>query len=300
MPSSTPASATAPPIDGDTPWRVSLRVFRRHRSAVAGLVIVVAFLLLGLGAPVLAGHDPRAMVSAAQEVPPLSRVADHAYWLGADELGRDLLSRVLFGARISLLIGLVSVSIALGVGVPLGLISGTFGGRTDQVIMRLMDMMLAFPGILLAIAVMAVLGPSLGNVMIAVGAVNVPSYARQVRASVLDLRAQDFVTASTALGAGPVHIMLRVLLPNVLSPVIVLATLGIGSAILEAAGLGFIGLGIEPGTPEWGTMLAESRKNFLRAPWTVLVPGLAITTVVLGFNLFGDGLRDALDPKRKR
>ncbi len=285
---------------------MAARNFRRSGSALAGLGVVVGFALLALGASWLSPHDPRAIDARVPEARPFTSLpAEGAlpatfHLLGTDELGRDILSRVLHGARISLLIGLVSVAIALFGGVPLGLLSGTLGGAVDQGIMRVVDVMLAFPGILLAIAVMAVLGPSLTNVMVAVGIVNVPAYARQVRASVLELRALDFVTASRALGAGPLHLMIRVLLPNVLSPVIVLATLGIGSAILEAAGLGFIGLGIEPGTPEWGTMLAESRKNFLRAPWTVLAPGIAITLVVLGFNLFGDGLRDALDPKRKR
>ncbi len=281
---------------------------------MTGLAIAVLFVGMALAAPWLAPHDPRSIDPRAPEARPGTRlpaeIADPAavlpprpaafYLLGTDELGRDLLSRILYGARISLAIGLVSVGIALGVGVPLGLLSGTLGGWVDQVIMRLVDVLLAFPGILLAIAIMAILGPSLTNVMIAVGIVNVPTYARQVRASVLDLRGLDYVTASRALGGTTPHLMGRVILPNVLSPVIVLSTLGIGSAILEAAGLGFIGLGIEPGTPEWGMMLAESRKNFLHAPWTVLAPGLAITLVVLGFNLFGDGLRDALDPKRRR
>lgn len=273
----------------------SWRAFRKSVSGMGGLALVALFLFLAAGEERLAPWPPRAVSEGSALLAPAAQ-----HWFGTDDLGRDMLSRVIVGARISLKIGVLSVCLAIVLGVPLGLAAGYFGGVLDLLAMRAIDVILAFPGILLAIALMAVLGPSLANLTVAVAVVNLPAYARQVRASVLGLREQEFVTASRALGAGAGHLLFRVLLPNCLSPILVLATLGIGTAVLEAAALGFVGLGIEPGTPEWGTLLAENRSYFASAPWMVIAPGIAVSFTVLGFNLLGDGMRDALDPHSKR
>ncbi|MHC5036112.1 MAG: ABC transporter permease [Planctomycetota bacterium] len=289
---------------GRGPRRRRLRAFLRKRSAIVGFTIIVGAALLALSAPLLAkiaSHPPQAQYRTAQFLAPGAHAegVPGRFWLGSDDLGQDVLVRFAYGARKSLLIGLWSVLLALLVGVPGGLLCGYFGGWTDFLGMRLVDIMLAFPSILLAIVVMAALGgkPDERNVVIAVGLVNVPVFARQVRASVLSIKELDYVTANRALGAGHLRLMFRTILPNTLAPIIVLATLGLGTAMLSAAGLSFLGLGVEPGTPEWGAMLTKARDFMRRAPWAVLVPGLAITFTVLGFNLLGDGLRDALDPK---
>lgn len=266
----------------------------RNTSAALGCVIVAFFLLTAALADVIGRHEPLAQKYAQLERP------TSPHWLGTDDLGRDVWARVCHGARVSLQIGVISVLLSALVGVPIGCVAGYVGNRVDAVLMRLMDVLLAFPGILLALAIVAFLGSSLGNLMIAIAIVNVPTYARQVRASVLVQRELDYVAASRALGAGHARVLFRHILPNCLGPILVLSTLGIGTAILEAAGLGFVGLGLEEGRPEWGMMLAESRQHFLRAPWVVLGPGAAITVTVLGFNLFGDGLRDLLDPRARR
>lgn len=259
-----------------------------------------AFLVaLYLGAAIFANLAPRGPREISQDHQ--LQAPGAGKWLGTDHLGRDMLSRVLHGARWSLYIGVVSVAVALAIGVPLGLFAGAAGGVGDAVVMRAVDVMLAFPAILLAIAIVATLGPSLFHLMLAVGLVNVPVYARQVRASVLQVRELDYVTAARALGAGRMRIIAFQILPNVLAPIVVLATLGVGTAILEAAGLGFVGLGVEPDTPEWGTMLAQAREHsFMQYPWTVAAPGIAISLAILGFNLLGDALRDALDPRSSR
>jgi peptide/nickel transport system permease protein len=268
---------------------------RRSRAFMAGALLVAIY----LGAAAFAGfakYGPRQISQDAQLKSPGA-----GNWLGTDHLGRDMMSRVLHGARWSLFIGVVSVGVALAIGVPLGLFAGSAGGALDALIMRAVDIMLAFPAILLAIAIVATLGPSLFNLMLAVGLVNVPVYARQVRASVLQVRELDYVTAARALGAGRLRIMVFQILPNVAAPIVVLATLGVGTAILEAAGLGFVGLGVEPDTPEWGTMLAQAREHsFMQYPWTVAGPGIAISLAILGFNLLGDALRDALDPRSSK
>jgi peptide/nickel transport system permease protein len=269
-----------------------LKRLLRSRTAFAGALVVAAFLFCAVFAGIVSPQDPTEQVAAEQLVPPSA-----GHWLGTDDLGRDVLSRIVYGARKSLVIGILSVCIAIFVGVPIGLVTGYFGGTVDMVVMRFVDIMLAFPSILLAIAIVAVLGPSLENVMVAVGVVNIPAYARQTRASVLEVKTNDYVSAARALGAGRIHILLRTILPNVLSPIIVLATLGIGTAILDAAGLNFLGLGGQPDIPEWGGMLTDAREFLLDAPWAAIAPGAAITLVVLGFNLFGDGLRDVLDPR---
>jgi ABC-type dipeptide/oligopeptide/nickel transport system permease subunit len=272
-----------------------VKALLRNRGAVAGALVLVLLAILAAGADLLVPHGPRTVdLDRVLEGPS----GDH--WLGTDDLGQDLLARLLHGARISLLVGAVSVGIAVAVGVPLGAVAGFAGGRVDTAMMRVTDVMLAFPSIVLAIAVVAALGPSLANLMIAVGVVAIPTYARQVRASVLEVKSEDFVTASRALGAHPARVLLRSVLPNCLTPLLVLATLDYGVAILEAAALSFLGLGPEPGTPEWGKMLADAQNLFSRAPRVVVAPGLCISAAVLAFNLLGDGLRDALDPHGRR
>jgi peptide/nickel transport system permease protein len=261
---------------------------------VAGGVLLVLLVVAGLGADLWASHGPLEQDLGRKLEGPSS-----GHILGTDDLGRDLFSRLLHGARLSLLIGGISVSIAVGVGVPLGAVAGFFGGWVDSLVMRLTDIMLAFPSIVLAIAIAASMGKSLTTLMIAVGVVAIPNYARQVRASVLQVKSEDFVTSSRSLGAGPWRVLLRTVMPNCLVPLIVLATLDYGAAILEAGAISFLGLGPEAGTPEWGNMLAEAQNLFSLAPRVVIAPGLCISAAVLAFNLLGDGLRDALDPRAR-
>jgi len=263
----------------------------RSRTATFGMALIALVLLVALIGPSLAPHDPL-------KPAPLERLRgpSEKHVFGTDSLGRDIFSRVIYGARISILIGLMAVSISLLPGTFLGLVAGYFGGRVDGLIMRLMDMLLAFPAILLAIFITAILGPSLPNTMVAVGIVYIPHYARIVRASVLALKEQLFVQAIAHLGGGHSRILGRHILPNALPPIIVYATLGMGTAVLQAAALGFLGLGAQPPQPEWGAMLSEGRQYIQIAPHVAAFPGAAILVLVLGFNLFGDGLRDVLDP----
>ncbi len=264
----------------------------KNRLAAAGGILLLGFLLLAIAAPLAAPHDPFAQNLYERLQPPS---LTHPF--GTDDFGRDVLSRVIHGARISLRVGFSAVLIALIAGVPIGLVSGYWGGALDQALMRAMDLMLAFPSILLAIAIVAILGPGLENAMLAVGIVAVPQYARLVRASALAVRGQDYVQAVRALGARDFQILFFSVLPNCLTPLIVQSTLGLATAILDAAGLSFLGLGAQPPTPEWGAMLTGGRELVLRAPWVLTFPGLAIFLSVLAFNLLGDGLRDALDPR---
>ena len=270
-----------------------LRHFKRHRLALFGAGIVLALVAAAVLAPVLAPHHPL-------EQHPYQRLQTPslANPLGTDDFGRDILSRIIYGARISLRIGLVSISIALTVGTLLGLVAGYRGGLVDASVMRLMDMVLAFPSILLALAVVAMIGPGIENVMVAVSIVMVPQYARLVRATVLSIREKAYIEAARALGAGDMHVIWHNVLPNCAAPLVVQSTLSLGTAILDAAGLSFLGLGAQPPTPEWGSMLSGGRELLLKAPWVMAFPGLAIFIVVLGLNLLGDGLRDALDPRR--
>jgi len=266
----------------------------RQRGAVVGLVILGVLALLALGAPWLSPRDPIRTAARDALQPPGSH-----FVLGSDQFGRDVASRVLHGARISLTVGLISVSIAVTLGTPLGLVSGYYGGRLDALIMRIMDVLLAFPGILLALAIVSVLTPGLTNVMIAVGLSAVPGYARLVRASVLSARENLYVEAARALGGRDLGILARYILPNVVAPLIVTATLGLGTAILSAAALSFLGLGSQPPQPEWGRMLSEGRDYLREAWWISTFPGLGIMLTVLAMNLLGDGLRDVLDPRLK-
>jgi peptide/nickel transport system permease protein len=276
--------------EGPTP----LRRLLRHHGAVAGLVILGVLALLAISAPWLSPRDPIKTAPRTALQGPGS-----GYLLGSDQFGRDVASRVLHGARISLVVGLISVSIAVGIGAPIGLVSGFYGGRLDALLMRVIDVLLAFPGILLALAIVSVLTPGLGNVMIAVGLAAVPTYARLVRASVLSAREQVYVEAARAIGGRDRTILTRYILPNVVAPLIVTATLGLGTAILSAAALSFLGLGSQPPTAEWGRMLAEGRDYLREAWWISTFPGLGIMLTVLAMNLLGDGLRDLLDPRLK-
>ena len=271
------------------------RVFRkllRHRSATIGASIILFFIVVAIFAPLIATHDPRQanVVERLKEWSP-------THYLGTDGVGRDIFSRIVYGTRISLKVGLIAMTFSIGFGTLFGAISGYYGGRLDNLIMRVMDMMLAMPSILLAMVIVTILGQSLTNAIIAVSIVYIPQYARILRATVLKVRELDYVVAAKVIGASDNRILLTTVLPNCMAPLIVQATLGIGAAILDAAGLSFLGLGAEIGEPEWGAMLNENRKFIRRAPLTVTAPGIAIFLIVLGFNLLGDALRDALDPQ---
>jgi dipeptide transport system permease protein len=275
--------------------------FSMNRGAVIGLVVFVFMVLAAIFAPVLAPHAPDAQYRDAFLKPPVwQEGGEWKFILGTDPVGRDMLSRLLHGARFSLLIGAVVVTLSLIGGITLGLVAGFFRGWVDVAITRIMDIILAFPSLLLALVMVTILGPSLFNAMLAISLVLVPHFARLVRAAVMAEKGREYVTASKVAGAGNMRLMFLTILPNCLAPLIVQATLSFSNAILEAAALGFLGLGAQPPTPEWGTMLATAREFILRAPWVVTYPGLAILVTVLAINLMGDGLRDALDPKLKR
>lgn len=264
----------------------------RNRVAAVGCLIVVGLLLAALLAPVLAPYAPEAQFATAALHPPSTE-----YLLGTDNIGRDIFSRLLYGTRVSLLVGLVSMLVAATIGVTLGLLAGYYGGALDTLIMRAMDALLAFPAVLLAIFIVAVLGPSLLNAILAVGIVYTPSFARLMRANALSIRQKEYVEAARAIGMRDWSIMWRVILLNSLSPIVVQFSLGIGYAILVEAGLSFLGLGVQPPTPAWGSMLGFGRNYMARAPWLTTMPGLAIFITVLGFNFVGDGLREAIDPR---
>jgi peptide/nickel transport system permease protein len=270
------------------------RRFRRSPGAIIGAIVVGVILLAAIFAPIVAPHDPLAQALGNQSQPPSA-----AHWFGTDKLGRDVFSRVVYGARTSIGIGFVAVGVAITAGTLIGLIAGYSGGRVDSALMGAMDVMLAFPSIILAIGITTILGPSITNLMIAVGIVYIPQYARLARSSVLQVKETEYVEAARAIGAGVPSILVRHILPNIVAPLLVQATLGIATAELEAAGLSYLGLGARPPAPEWGAMLNDARDYWVSAPWALIVPGLAITTLVLGFNLLGDGLRDALDPSSR-
>ncbi|KGJ05150.1 dipeptide transport system permease protein [Paracoccus halophilus] len=275
--------------------------FSQNRGAVLGLAVFVLLVLTAVFASLLAPHDPTQQYRDALLVPPVWAEGGRAeFLLGTDAVGRDMLSRLIHGSQYSLFIGIVVVAIALTGGVVIGLIAGFYGGWVDSVIMRVMDVILAFPSLLLALVLVAVLGPGLTNAMIAIAIVYQPHFARLARAAVMGEKAREYVAAARVAGASNLRLMFRTILPNCLAPLIVQATLSFSSAVLDSAALGFLGMGAQPPTPEWGTMLAEAREFILRAWWVVTFPGLAILTSVLAINLMGDGLRDALDPKLKR
>ena len=273
------------------PWRQTLRRLAHHRAALFGAVIVALLIVIAIIGPRIAPYDEREIAGKSLTSPN----ADN--WMGTDALGRDVMSRILNGARISIVVGIFSVAIGLSSGTLLGLLAGYYRGAVDTAVTMLVDTMLAFPGILLAIAIISVLGPSLQNAMIAVGIGSFPAYARLVRGSVMSAKEHDYVEAARVLGAKDSSMMVKHVLPNVIAPVIVLSTLRIGTAILTAAGLSFLGLGAQPPTPEWGAMINDGR-NYLRVAWWVTTfPGIAIMITVLAVNQLGDGLRDALDPR---
>jgi len=291
----TPAGA--PPHAAREFWTY----FSANRGAVAGLVVIGLVLFCALFAPLIAPHDPNLTNNAVFLKPPFWQEGGSlSYPLGTDAIGRDILSRLLYGARLSLVIGIAVVALAIVVGIVLGLVAGFFKGIADIAIMRLMDILMTMPSLLLAIVIVAILGPGLMNAMLAVAIVVLPHYVRITRAAVIGESSKDYVVAAKVSGARTARLMFSEILPNCAAPLIVQATLGVSTAILDAAALGFLGLGAQPPTPEWGTMLADAREFVLRAWWVVTFPGLAILITVLAFNLLGDGLRDALDPKLKR
>ena len=278
-------------------WSDAWRRLIRNPGALVGFGLVTLFVFTAIFAPLIAPYDPRETdVSLVSDGCCPGPSAEH--WFGVDQLGRDEFSRVVYGARFSLLIGVVAVSVGVSIGLLLGSMSGFFGGKTDSVIMRLMDIMLSIPGLLMAIGIAAMLGPGLFSIMIAIGVVNVPIFARLLRGSVLGQKGNDFVLAARAIGVPRRTILVSHILPNAISPIIVAATLALATAIIDAAGLGFLGLGPQdPSTPEWGTMLTDTVRYLQTAPHLAIIPGIAIVISVLGFNLIGDGLREALDPK---
>ncbi|OZI53782.1 ABC transporter permease [Bordetella genomosp. 5] len=290
--SATTATAPAvPPRAGNRAWNK----FKRNKVALVGAFIVLFFVMLAIFAPLLASHDP-----FQTSFMTIRKAPSSAFWLGTDELGRDIYSRMIYGARASLMAGMVSVLIALVVGVPFGLAAGYFGGWTDSVISRATEALLAIPFLILAIALAAFLGPSLINAMIAIGVSAAPKFIRITRGQVLAVRNEDYVQSARALGASDLRIIGRHIFPNVMPPLIVQATITIATAIIAEASLSFLGLGLQPPNPSWGSMLNTAKNFMTQAPWMSIFPGSAIFLAVLGFNLLGDGLRDALDPRQEK
>ena len=294
---SDPLPVSLPP----SPLAEFWHYFSENSGAVAGLVVILIVLLAAILAGVIAPHDPTLQNREAFLLPPAWEAGgSSSFLLGTDAVGRDIFSRLIYGARFSLLIGAIVIVLSLSIGVTLGLVAGFARGWVETLIMRLMDIILALPSLLLAIVIVAILGPGLLNAMISVAVTYLPQFTRLTRACVITELSKDYVVASRVAGAGTLRLMFKTVLPNCWAPLIVQATLGFSNAILDAAALGFLGLGAQPPTPEWGTMLADAREFVLRAWWVVTFPGLAILVTVLAFNLAGDGLRDALDPKLKR
>ena len=299
-------TTTRPP---ESLYRQATRAFFRQRSAVIGLTILIVLLIIAVFAPLIAPYDPNQVLIGVEDVQKRSAPCIHLlgcpaaqpqHIMGTDGNNRDEWSRIVYGARVSLYVGFVTVGFAIIAGVLLGAIAGFVGGVVDNAIMRILDVLLAFPALLLAIAIVSVLGPGLINAMLAIAIVSIPAYARVMRASVLAAKQEEYVQAARVVGVSPVTILFRHIMPNAISPLIVQGTLGIGTAILETAALSFLGLGAQPPTPEWGSMLSAERNQVFSAPHLVFFPGLAIMVNVLGFNLLGDGLRDALDPRLRR
>jgi peptide/nickel transport system permease protein len=277
-----------------SPMKMMTNRFKKNKRAMVGLWMVVVFIVVAIFAPLIAPYDPiEQNMQIMLEKPSLK----HPF--GTDEFGRDLLSRIIYGAQISLAIGTVGVLIAVIFGVALGTIAGYFGGWIDNIIMRIMDIFMAFPSFLLALAIVSVLGPGMVNVMIAIGIFSIPNFSRIARSSVISIKNKEFIEATRAMGGTDTRIIIKHLIPNSISPIIVLSTMRIATAIITAAGLSFLGMGAQPPTPEWGAMLSTGREYLRVAPHVSTIPGLAIMFLVLGFNMLGDGLRDALDPKMK-
>lgn len=277
-----------------SPWREAWRTLRKNKLAMVGLAIIIFFVVIAVFAPMIAPYPYDQGELVMKNKPP-----SEEHWFGTDYNGRDVLSRVVYGARISLWVGTFSVIGSVVAGTILGLLAGYYGRWIDMIISRVFDIMLAFPSILLAIAIVAILGPSLQNALLAIAIINIPTFGRLVRSRVLSLKEEEFVMAARAIGMKDSRILMQHILPNSLAPIIVTGTMGIATAIIEAAALGFLGLGAQAPEPEWGKMLSDSRQYIQKAPWTVIFPGFSIMLTVLGFNLIGDGLRDALDPRMK-
>ncbi|HZG14301.1 MAG TPA: ABC transporter permease [Candidatus Bathyarchaeia archaeon] len=288
----TPNTPVNDPVS--SPWRDAWRTLSKNKLAIVGFIIILFFIMVAVFAPLLTEYKYDEGDLLDKNKPPSSE-----HWFGTDYNGRDVFTRVVFGARISLWVGTFSVLGSIVVGTALGLISGYYGRWIDMLISRIFDVMLAFPSILLAIAIVAILGPSLQNALIAISIINVPTFGRLVRSKVLSLKEEEFIMAARAMGMRDSRIIMNHILPNSLAPIIVTGTLGIATAIIEAAALGFLGLGAQAPEPEWGKMLADSRQYIQKAPWNLIFPGASIMLTVLGFNLIGDGLRDALDPRMK-
>ncbi|MGG2072303.1 MULTISPECIES: nickel transporter permease [Lysinibacillus] len=276
------------------PWLEGWRSFKKSKVSLVGAGIVLFFILLAILGPYLAPQGINEQDLSKRLLAPTSE-----HWFGTDDFGRDIFSRIIHGARISLWVGFFSVVLSVIVGSLLGIIAGYYGKWIDTVISRIFDIMLAFPSMLLAIAVVSVLGPSLQNALIAIAIINIPNFGRLIRSKVLSVKEEEYIVSAKAIGMRDSRILFSHILPNSMTPIIVQGTLAIATAIIEAAALGFLGLGAQAPAPEWGKMLADARKYLLNAPWTMIFPGLAIMLTVLGFNLMGDGLRDALDPKMK-
>ncbi|MFN2362904.1 MAG: nickel transporter permease [Halarsenatibacteraceae bacterium] len=282
-------------VEKKSPWSEAWRRLKTNKSAMFGLTIVIILIITAIFAPLIAPYDP-----VKPNIVDRMQGPSFTHWLGTDNFGRDIFSRLVYGSRISLYVGFIAVGIGAVFGGIIGATGGYFGGKIDNIIMRLMDVMLAIPRIILAIAIVAVLGTNITNVMVAVGISIVPRYARVVRGTVLSYREEEFVEAAKAIGASDARIIFENILPNSMAPIIVQSTLGIAKAILDAATLSFLGLGVQPPTPEWGTMLSQGRQFMRTAPHLTIFPGLAIVIVVISLNLFGDGLRDSLDPKMRQ
>ncbi len=282
-------------------WSAFWSAFRENRGAVIGFWTVIVIVMLALLAPLIAPHPPLEQYKGFTRLPPFwMEGSDPRFWLGTDAVGRDMVSRLLYGARISLFIGFSVMAVSMIVGIVLGLVAAWFGGIIDVIIVRVMDLVMAIPSLVLAILIIAVIGPSLTNTIIAVTIVYLPRYVRLVRASALAELSKDYVIAARVSGVRPMRLMLRTILPNCLAPLNVQAALGVSDAILEAAGLGFLGLGAQPPTPEWGAMLADTKDLMISHPWVMAFPGLCILITVLAINLMGDGLRDAFDPRLRK
>lgn len=305
-----PAAAVAKAKEPSSLYRDAIRHLLQKQSAVIGMIILLVLVLVAVFAPIIAPYEPEEQLIGVESgikkrSPPCIHLLgcsaekpQHVF--GVDANFRDFFSRVVFGSRLSLLVGFASVTFAIAVGTAMGAVAGFFGGWLDNVIMRFMDVLLAFPALILAIAIVSMLGPGLINALIAIGIVTIPAYARVIRSSILSVKEQDFILADRALGVPPGRILFRDILPNSITPLIVQGTLGIGTAIVEVAALSFLGLGAQPPTPEWGLMVSAERNQIFTAPYLVLIPGIAIALVVLGFNLLGDGLQDALNPRLNR
>ncbi|GGD20061.1 ABC transporter permease [Pontibacillus salipaludis] len=278
-----------------SPWRDAWRSFAKNKIAIAGLSIVVFFILVALFAPFIMPYD-----HTKPDLINRLKGPSAEHWLGTDDFGRDILSRIIYGARISLWVGFSCVAGSILVGCTLGIVAGFYGKWVDTIISRIFDILLAFPSILLAIAIVAILGPDLQNALIAIAVINVPNFGRLIRSKVLSVKEEEYITAAKSIGMNDARILFHHVLPNSMTPVIVQGTLAVATAIIEVAALSFLGLGAQSPDVDWGKMLADSKSYLVQAPWTMIFPGIAIMLTVLGFNLMGDGLRDALDPKMKQ